>query len=109
LPDRKNKAQGYGNREPKPAEIQWCWNAHVHKWLTDFRSGLVSHSETGDVRRVIVPVGVPATRFLLGIPKGKGAVKYFGTANERDLPSLGENDDKESRREVGSTDHSGRD
>ena len=70
-----------GNREPTGAEIRWCWNAHVGPWLHGVEPAI----------RVLVPVGVPATRFLLGIAKDKGAEKFMGSMVERDLPPLGEN------------------
>lgn len=81
LPSHWNRGGASGNREPTNAEVQWCWNAHVGPWLHGADPGI----------RVISPVGVPATRFLLGIPKDKGAEKFMGTMVERDLPPLGEN------------------
>jgi hypothetical protein len=60
--------------------MQWCWNAHVGPWL---------HSLGKDV--VIVPVGIPAAKFILGIPEDKGAEKFLGTLNQCDLPPIGEN------------------
>ncbi len=84
LPGFYKKGIPDGNREPTQAEIDWCWNAHVGPWL---RSG---EKEAGP-KRVVVPVGVPATKFLMGIPPKKGAEKFMGTMNEVDLPPIGEN------------------
>ncbi len=84
LPKFKKAGISNGNREPTQSEIQFCWNAHVGPWL---RSGEKEASPS----RVVVPVGVPATKFLMGIPKGKGADKFMGTMNEVELPEVGEN------------------
>lgn len=81
LPAYRRKGRPGGLREPTEAELRWCWNAHAGPWLT---SGEAS---------VVVPVGVPATKFLMGIPKGKGAEKFLGTLNEVNLPPVGENTD----------------
>ena len=80
LPKVKRQGSPDGNREPTRAEVQWCWNAHVGPWLN-----------SGE-ELIVVPVGVPATRFLLGIPEGKGAEKFLGTMNEVELPPIGRND-----------------
>jgi uracil-DNA glycosylase len=69
-----------GNRDPTRAEMKWCWNAHVGPWLTDLPDDLV-----------IVPVGIPSTKFLMGIPEDEGAEKYLGTLNDVELPMVGEN------------------
>ena len=82
LPKTKKGGVPDGNREPTEAEVQWCWNAHVGPWL---------HGAAPAIR-ALVPVGVPATRFLMGIPKDKGAEKFMGSLNEVDLPPLGVND-----------------
>lgn len=84
LPKTKKNGVGNGNREPTQAEIQFCWNAHVGPWL---------HSGEGTAAlRVVVPVGVPAAKWLLGIDPDKGAEKFMGTMNEVNLPPVGEND-----------------
>ena len=88
LPKEKKNGVGTGNREPTLAEIQFCWNAHVGPWL---KSGEVAANPVD--RRVVVPVGVPAAKWLLGIPPKKGAEKFIGTMNEVELPSIGENPD----------------
>ena len=80
LPKVKRSGSPDGNREPTQAEIEWCWNAHVGPWL---------HSQDDLIK---VPVGIPAARFLLGIPEGKGAEKFLGTMNQVDLPPIGRND-----------------
>ncbi len=84
MPKTKRNGVGDGNREPTQAEIQWCWNAHVGPWL---KSG----EKEANPKRVVVPVGVPSTKWLLGIPKDKGAEKFIGTMNEVDLPEIKEN------------------
>ena len=82
LPFKKSPSP-QGNREPTLAEMKWCWNAHVGPKVND----LLESSSL----RVIVPVGIPATRFLHQIPEGKGVEKYMGTLNEIQLPEIGEN------------------
>ncbi len=84
LPKFYRKGIPDGNREPTQAETQFCWNAHVGPWLTKGES-LV------DPKRIVVPVGIPATKFLMRIPKDKGAEKFLGTMNEVELPPIGEN------------------
>lgn len=79
LPKTKRQGSPDGNREPTRAEMEWCWNAHVGPWLQS-HEGLI-----------VVPVGIPAARFLLGIPEGKGAEKFLGTMNDVDLPPIGRN------------------
>ncbi len=80
LPAKKTPSP-VGNREPSLSEMKWCWNAHLGPLLQSLETSL----------RVIVPVGIPATRFLHGIPEGKGAEKYMGTIGEVTLPEVGEN------------------
>ena len=70
-----------GNREPTVGETRWCWNAHVGPWL----------HKLAKTTEVIVPVGIPAARFLMGIPEGQGVEKHIGTLSERELPPVGEN------------------
>ena len=84
LPKFYRKGIPDGNREPTRAEIKFCWNAHVGPWL-------VSGEELANPRRIVVPVGVPAAKFLLGVPEGKGAEKFLGTMNEVPLPEIGKN------------------
>lgn len=73
-----------GIREPTQAEMKWCWNAHIGPFLDK------KNREKTNLM-VIVPVGVPATRFLHGIPASKGADKYMGTIQEIELPEVGKN------------------
>lgn len=80
LPATRRNGVPDGNREPSAAEVRWCWNAHVGPWINTLGGGLV-----------LVPVGVPATKFLMSIPKGKGAEKFMGTMNEVELPPVEEN------------------
>lgn len=84
LPKFFRKGVPDGNREPTQAEIKFCWNAHVGPWLT---LGEVAAGPT----RVVVPVGVPAAKWIMGIPKDKGAEKFLGTMNQIELPPIGEN------------------
>ena len=84
LPKTKKRGSPDGNREPLQSEIEFCWNAHVGPWLE-------SGGRPTDPTRVVVPVGVPAARFLLGVPEGKGVEKFMGTLNEVELPPIGEN------------------
>jgi hypothetical protein len=42
---------------------------------------------------VIIPVGIPSTKFLMGIPEDEGAEKYLGTLNDVELPRVGENNE----------------
>ena len=60
--------------------MKWCWSAHVGPWISELGSNLI-----------VVPVGTPATKFLMGIDPKKGAEKFMGTMNEVDLPPVGEN------------------
>lgn len=79
LPAYRRKGVPSGIREPSSAELKWCWNAHVGPWLL-----------TGEAL-IKVPVGVPATKFLMGIPKDKGAEKFLGTLNDVQFPPIREN------------------
>ncbi len=79
LPKVKRQGSPDGNREPTKAEVQWCWNAHVGPWL---------HSHDSLIK---VPVGIPAARFLLGIPEDRGAEKFLGTMNDVELPPVERN------------------
>lgn len=80
LPEHKTKGPAQGNRAPTTDEARWCWNAHVGPWI---------HATSDDA--VIVPVGVPATKFILGIDPDKGAEKFLGTLNRVTIPPIGEN------------------
>jgi len=80
LPKTKVKGSGRGNRDPILSEIQWCWNAYVGGWLESL----------GNLEWVI-PVGVPAAKFLLGIPWSKGGERYAGTVTRCYLPEIGVN------------------
>ena len=80
LPKTKRQGSPDGNREPTKAEMEWCWNAHVGPWL-----------KSGE-NLIVVPVGIPAAKFLLGIPEGKGAEKFLGTMNDVELPPIGRNE-----------------
>jgi hypothetical protein len=42
----------------------------------------------------VVPVGIPATKFLMGIPEDEGAEKFLGTLNIVDLPEVGKNNNE---------------
>jgi len=86
LPKSKKNGVGTGNREPTQAEIQFCWNAHVGPWL---KYGDIATDP--EKTRVVVPVGIPAAKWLLGIPPKKGAEKFIGTMNEVELPPVGSN------------------
>ena len=79
-PKTKRNGVPDGNREPTAAEIQFCWNAHVGPWRRRLGANLI-----------VVPVGVPATKFIMGIPKDRGAEKFLGTMNEVELPPIEEN------------------
>jgi uracil-DNA glycosylase family 4 len=79
LPGYRKKGIPSGNREPTQSEMKWCWNAHVGPWLTS-GEGIV-----------VVPVGIPATKFLMGIPPKKGAEKFLGTLNKVELPPVEKN------------------
>ena len=89
LPKTKKNGVPDGNREPTQAEISWCWNAFVGPWLHSGESPL--GGTTTDRMRIVVPVGVPATKFLMGIDPKKGAEKFMGTMNEVELPLVGKN------------------
>jgi len=90
LPATHRNGVPLGNREPTTQEMVWCWNAHVGPWIHRLMGG------NGDQRVVVVPVGVPASRFLLKIPPKKAADKFLGTLNWVELPELRENKLKET-------------
>jgi len=75
LPLRRNPTPD-GTREPTQAEIKFCWKAHILPILDK----LAPLS-----RRVLVPVGLPATRWILGLGEGS-TEKYIGTIQEVELP-----------------------
>jgi uracil-DNA glycosylase family 4 len=80
LPKTKVKGSGRGNRDPLFSEIQWCWNVHVGEWLKSLPE-----------LEWVIPVGVPAAKFLLGIPWKKGGERYAGTVTLCELPPIGRN------------------
>jgi uracil-DNA glycosylase family 4 len=81
LPKTKSKSgSGIGSRDPSFAECQWCWNAHVGPRLSEFPN-----------LEWVIPVGGPATKFLLGIPWGKSFERYAGTVTLKELPPVGTN------------------
>ena len=80
LPKFKVTGSGRGNRDPVLKEIQYCWNAHVGAWLNDMPN-----------LEWVIPVGIPAAKFLLGIPWSKGGEKYAGTVQLCELPIIGVN------------------
>lgn len=61
-----------GNREPKPAEAQHCWRAHVRPWL-----------ESLHAVRVVVAIGKPAMQVFLG---RKATTSLAGTLHNAPLP-----------------------
>jgi len=73
-----------GNRDPTRKEMWWCWNAHVGPWLTGLGADVV-----------VVPVGIPAAKFILSIPEDEGAEKFLGTLNNVDLPEVGKNNEQD--------------
>lgn len=77
LPAYRRKGVPSGTREPTRAEMKWCWNAHTGPWLQG--------------EEIVVPVGVPATKWIMGLDPKKGAEKFLGTLNEVQLPPVGEN------------------
>lgn len=84
LPKVKTKAGAFGNRDPTLAEIKWCWNAHVGPWLHKL--------VRGEWLWGVVPVGVPAAKFLLGLAWDKGGERYAGTIQLVELPKIGTNE-----------------
>ena len=72
--------KGKKSRDPTPAEIKWCWNAHVGPWLHKVKPEL------------IFTVGAPATRWIKSLPPTKAVEAQLGTVESVELPPLGEND-----------------
>lgn len=64
-----------GQRDPTEAEIRHCWQAHV---------GPAVHALAAAGSHLI-PVGTPATRWILGV---ESTMKYVGTHIEVSLPTL---------------------
>ena len=89
LPKVKVKGSGRGNRDPAFKEAQWCWNAHVGPYLYDLNERFVPTLAQPYFWNI--PVGIPAAKFLLGIPWGKGGEKYVGTVQLCELPEIGVN------------------
>lgn len=69
-----------GNRDPSREEIQWCWNSYVGSFV---------HRMVARGGVHVVPVGVPAASWLLGVEK---VGKYMGTTSIVELPPVGRND-----------------
>ena len=61
-----------GNREPKPREVQHCWRAHIRPWLNSLRNA-----------RVVVPIGVPAMKALMG---KDATASIAGTLQKAEVP-----------------------
>ena len=95
LPKSKVKGSGRGNRDPTFKEAQWCWNAHVGPYLHGLVDNFIPSPEiSGTIpteRFWVIPVGIPAAKFLLGIPFNKGGEKYAGTVQLCELPIIGVN------------------
>lgn len=87
LPKFRNKGSASGNRDPLRAEVEWCWNAHTGPWLHGWDRRMRAHG--GDYW--LTPVGVPATKWLLGIPWDKGGERFAGTVQVGELPPVREN------------------
>lgn len=66
-----------GNREPTRAEAAYCWQRHVGPWLASFPN--LTH---------VVPVGVPATKWLLGLDWDRAAERFAGTTQLVELPPV---------------------
>jgi uracil-DNA glycosylase family 4 len=88
LPEGRKNGQPWGNRDPVRAEIQWCWNAHVGPWAHGWHTrkcippGSPHH---------ILPVGVPAAKWILALPWSRGGERYAGTSQRISLPPIGVN------------------
>ena len=78
LPKAKPNGTPVGNRDPKENEIKHCYAAHLRPLLEQY--GFLN--DNPDDRKVIVTVGAPASRTLLGDPKVE---RHLGTMVRRDL------------------------
>ena len=86
MPKGYNKQGPYGNRIPTEEEINYCWKTHVGKIVNNTTS------------RFIAPIGVPATRWFLGIKDG-GVEKYIGTFSKLEIK-----DENNGKQQIRSTD-----
>lgn len=87
-PKGYKQGQPFGNEDPTRQEIEWCWNAHVGPWLARWQE---ARSQAGHDHGHIIPVGVPAIKWLLGLDWKRGGERYAGTTLRASLPTLGEN------------------
>lgn len=73
------RRHAWGNREPTKAEVQYCWDHHVGPFLHSIKDRITT----------LIPVGIPAAKWLLGLPWDKGAERYVGTPNWINLKPYG--------------------
>lgn len=74
LPKTRKLGGPEGNRAPTKTESDFCWRAHTRPWLVA--------RKWDDSARLIIPVGAPASRKLLG----KDQVSmYMGTFNQVEI------------------------
>jgi len=88
LPEGYSKGRPYKSRDPLLSEVQFCWNAHVGEWVHEWHAKMCTSQNSS---HHILPVGVPAAKFILGLPWGKGAERYAGTSQLVELPPIGVN------------------
>lgn len=75
LPESITRGIPEGNREPTAAEAKYCYGQHL--------GPLLAAHGFDQPEKLIVAVGAPAARLLLGISK---VDKYMGTFNQKGLP-----------------------
>lgn len=88
LPEGRKDGRPWGNRDPSLSEARWCWNAHTGPWVHEWYAQKCV-PPTGPAH--IIPVGVPAAKWMLGLPWDKGADRFAGTSQRVPLPPIGEN------------------